>query len=392
MLVIVILGVGFGLLKSVTGWGEKRLEIVAAANLVMDGSTNRDGAWLLTGRVLFDGEPQASSTLWAIITDDRGNRFSPPAKELGRLGEFRIDNIPMVLSGTNKPKTLEATIYAKAVVQTQNTEAKETLIKGKETLTLGEHGGIRWVELPWWAIFPLILIFLGSLVIAVIRFATNSIGMKIKYYSSVVLALLLTVWMIGCISAGLRKINLMESKSDVITLGFANIFHGTYEKNTQPEWLLSLTAPTAPAADRAELVRGFGTPLWVLFISVLGGGAFTLMILINGIKTPVDFTNDTKVNEAVESIVRHQFYILFAPVGAAFVYQLMVAAGMTAQPVTVATVALAAGVAINFLLNMALEGLTQLMDRGKNASDPNAPAAGNAPAAANTAVPLQPTT
>jgi hypothetical protein len=94
----------------------------------------------------------------------------------------------------------------------------------------------------------------------------------------------------------------------------------------------------------------------------------------------------------VESIVRHQFYILFAPVGAAFVYQLMVAAGMTAQPVTVATVALAAGVAINFLLNMALEGLTQLMDRGKNASDPNAPAAGNAPAAANTAVPLQPTT
>jgi hypothetical protein len=338
--------------------GEPRLEIVVAAQ-----QSSETSRWTLTGRILFEGLPVPATNVWAILSDDQGNRFSPTTITNGPLGEFQIRDIPPSINGTNRPKTLEATVQARAHlrVDSRKKDSKDTelkLVEGKETLALGERGGIRWVKLPLSAVVPLLSIFFGSIVLALLRFPAGCRAMQFKYYGSVFFALVLTVAMVIYLSIGLLKINLSGTKGEVVALGFANIFHGTSIKDVEPEWLLSFTAPTsaslASASGGAGVAHGFGAPLWVLFMAVLGSGIFTLLILIRGINDPVDLGNEMSVGKRLEEIVRHQFYILFSPVGAIFVYQLMVVAGMT-QPVTLAMVALAAGIALNLLLDRALE-------------------------------------
>jgi hypothetical protein len=342
-----------GIIKGIFGVGEPRLDIVVAAHENASAST-----WNLTGRILFQGTPVPAPTLWAIVSDDHGNRFSPTTISNGPLGEFEIRGIPSILSGTNKPKTLEATIQARAHFKKDARAAEGKDVEGKETLAIGEQGGVRWVRLPLGAIIPLLSIFLGSIGLSLLRSGANSVGTKCKYYGSVFCALVLTIVMVAYLSVGLLKINLNGTRGEVVALGFANIYHGTYVKDVEPEWLLSFTSPgSSPAISSAatpDLASGFGAPLWVVFIAVLGSGIFTILIVIRGINDPVDLGNDGSVAKRLEEIVRHQFYILFSPIGAVFVYQLMVEAGVATRPVTVALVALAAGIALNLLLDKAL--------------------------------------
>src|SRR5690606_12158615 len=136
---------------------------------------------------------------------------------------------------------------------------------------------------------------------------------------------------------------------DVISLGFANIFRGTYVKDQPPEWLFSLTSPWVNV--ESGVASGFGAPLWLLLLAVLGSGVFTVALLVKHVKDPIDFRDDTPFRARVEEIVRHQFYVLFSPLGAVLVYQLMVAAGAGAVQATVAITIFAAGIAVNMLLD-----------------------------------------
>jgi len=52
-------------------------------------------------------------------------------------------------------------------------------------------------------------------------------------------------------------------------------------------------------------------------------------------------------------MVRHQIYILFAPIGAIFVYQLLLVAGGTSEIATVGLAALASGITLNSILERA---------------------------------------
>ena len=62
---------------------------------------------------------------------------------------------------------------------------------------------------------------------------------------------------------------------EILSLGFASIYHGRYVEGDEHEWLLSLTSPLFEAAaaegdDPDRVSRGFGAPLWVILVSVLG--------------------------------------------------------------------------------------------------------------------------
>ena len=90
-------------------------------------------------------------------------------------------------------------------------------------------------------------------------------------------------------------------------------------------------------------VRGFGAPLWVLLLAVLGVGLRTMSIIVNEISHEPDFHDPQAVRARIELMVRHQFFMLFAPLGAIFVYQFLVMAESASQPSTVALVSLGAG-------------------------------------------------
>ena len=126
------------------------------------------------------------------------------------------------------------------------------------------------------------------------------------------------------LSLGFRHVNSTGKKGEVLSLGFASIYHGTYVKEAQPEWLFSLTAPwdasLGPSGAPSEAVLGFGAPLCVLLLSVLGAGLLTLGLIVKEITNKPDFKNDAEVRGWEETIVRHQFVHCFRAVLCVIVY------------------------------------------------------------------------
>ena len=101
--------------------------------------------------------------------------------------------------------------------------------------------------------------------------------------------------------------------------------------------------------------NGFGAPLWLLLLAVVGSAVFTIKLVVDSLKTPITFDAD-RVRERMAEILRHEVYILFAPLGAIFVYQLLVAAGSASEPITVGLAGLASGIALNNVLEKAWKG------------------------------------
>ena len=164
--------------------------------------------------------------------------------------------------------------------------------------------------------------------------------------------------MVAYISAGLYVVSVSGSPGDALSLGFATVFHGTYVDNVSPEWLFSLTAPET---GNKALVGGLGAPLWVLLLSVLGSSVFTVSLLVSHITKQIDLTDVDGIRVHVQEIVKHQFYVLFSPLGAVIVYQLLVIAGAASQTITVAIAAIAAGVGLNGILNKAIRSVEGLL-------------------------------
>jgi hypothetical protein len=102
-----------------------------------------------------------------------------------------------------------------------------------------------------------------------------------------------------------------------------------------------------------------------LLVAVLGSAIFTIAVLVKHVKDPIDFGNDTMFRERIEELVRHQFYMLFAPLGAVLVYQMMVAAGAASVQATVAITVFAAGAAVNLLLDKAVRLVQDLITVGR---------------------------
>jgi hypothetical protein len=186
------------------------------------------------------------------------------------------------------------------------------------------------------------------------------------------------------ISAGLSYVHTSGDKNEILSLGFASLFRGRYVKDVEPEWLFSLTAPPQPPSrpegglpapegePSSALVHGFGAPLWVLLLAVVGAGLMTVSILVNEITHRPSFRDPTAICRQMELIVRHQLLILFAPLGAIVVYQLLVIASLATQPVAVAVISLGAGLTLTALLDKAVRAaLGFLQEPGAHASLPS---------------------
>lgn len=317
-----------------------------------------EDTWELRGRVHSEGSPVNQALVWVILRDARGNRNSPPTVKTDAQGEFRIESIPKAIG---KELVTEGTIYSKAEILIPESKESRTF-RGKEHLRIAGASSFRSVDLSGWVLLPLPLIFLVSALLPFIGRAT-----RVRHVFALFLAFMLTGAMIAYLSLGLRYINTTGTKGEVLSLGFGSIFYGTYVERVQPEWLFSLTAPyesaTKAVSGKNSLVRGFGAPLWVLLLSVVGAGLLTVAIIVNEISNRPDFSNEVQVRQREETIIRHQFFILFAPLGAIFAYQLLVIADAADQPVTVALAAVGAGATLNAMLARAVAYSRQLLER-----------------------------
>ena len=277
----------------------------------------------LRGRVLKDGDGVDKAQVWVILADARGNRDSPPATQTDERGGFTLNPVPIKLGAE---KVVESTIFAKKEVPASGKEGAATL-RGEEFLSVGDVSQRR-VQLSGIKLLPLPAIFLSSAIVAFLKPTPR------KHIFAIVLAFLFTGSMIVYISLGLKYVVPIGRQGEVLSLGFASIYQGTYVNDVAPEWLISLTAPPAatttpsepaesaagiqasptstlatvkpptptPAAPAtgSKLVRGFGAPLWVVLVAVLGAGLLTVGLIVNEINNRP--TTDDAIRDHLQTI------------------------------------------------------------------------------------------
>ena len=398
---VVVLGV-FG--YNYFGLGDPEPDIVVTASPNFDSTGKNLQSWSVNGHVIYGDQFVPKMGVWAIALDQRGNRKSTSRIESNDMGYFSLANIPNSLTGRPNQGIIEIEVHARGTV----TQDDDEIQLNPEPARVGVGSGqqYRVINLPVKELIIIGLIFTLSVAVSLIPVPQGSkttawlVG---KYLSSVFFAFLLTGFMVLYISLGLKHVNQTASnvENEILSLGVASIYKGRYVNDVSEEWLISLTSPTfaeplkpissetefvpgrsmqdsddadgvgpvsspvevAAAAGGStgdELERGFGAPLWVLLVAVIGSALFTISIILTGIKEAPLQLKPAEVRTRIQAVVLHQFYILFAPIGAIFVYQLLVMAGAASQTVSVAIVALAAGIALSYILERArtsLEGL-----------------------------------
>lgn len=132
-----------------------------------------------------------------------------------------------------------------------------------------------------------------------------------------------------------------------------------------------------------SLDHGFGAPLWVILVSVLGAGVVTVGLIVGEITKVKENTapektlpvqppmataqgpnagedNAKTIREHMQTLVQHQFFILFSPVTAIFVYQALVAGAAASSSLMVGLAALGAGPSLSAVLTKAGAAATKL--------------------------------
>lgn len=318
----------------------------------------------VSGAVLHEWEPVARSAVWVTLIDTAGNSYLVGNASTADDGAFRVEGEVEVLQAESR----ELAIQAKGGAQGQ-TQIDE--LTGSAEILVGERVYRRNVQLSLWAVLGLPAVFFLSLWVAFLQ-ARTGFRRRMKHLAALLLAFAFTASMIYAIGAGLSRVHSQGREDELLSLGYGFLFQGTYVAEGTPEWIFSFTSPRIAAGDEdagRPLASGFGAPLWVILLSVIGSAVATVSLLVVGTKEPPDYVADTgealgKFRERIEQIVEHQFFILFAPLGAVFVYQMLVAADAANKPVTVAVAALGAGPVLNYLLAQAINKAKGIIEKG----------------------------
>jgi len=395
-----------GLVLAISGAAGIFAPVTSGNQLMVIGSLISSGDhWEIRGRVLLDGEAVDKVLVWGVVEYANGQHDSPPAIQTDEKGGFSISPVRSTL-GTEKDTVVAAKISARKDVPGTAWYKSATVLRGEDLVRAPGTVSQEIVELSPYKLLPLPAIFLVSAMLPFFGRQTRG-----KYLLGIVLAFLFTGLMIAYLSLGLRYVNTAGKSTDILALGFASVYQGTYVKDVPPEWMFSLTtspakyvaptplqsnpapnaAPTSAAPQGAaaspsgataaasgasattlqtlntsaqsapiQVDRGFGAPLWVLLVSVIGAGILTVGLVVNEIGDIPPPDQPDKIRDHLQIIVRHQFYILFAPVGAIFVYQILVVGSAASSSFTVALAALGAGASLSGLLTKAVASAGKL--------------------------------
>jgi hypothetical protein len=370
-----------------------RLQVVSGATKInVSGVSTADAprpTWTVSGLVLSpDSEPLKGVQVWATGVDNDGRLVTSTTTRTGDNGEFMIKEI------SDRPDETSKGLSRMSVWAYLKDDQEKRTFHGQDELILDLSGPYRAIQLPATYLWALVALFFGSVLLGLTRFGRDRIMARaINYYALVATAMVLAFVMVITIGTWLQRVNEIVRDGNIGTLGYANIYQGRYAKDVEKEWLFSFTSPavkqastdeTTPDTNAAntagtqpspgipadeELTKGFGAPLWVLLLAALGSCLFTISILVKQVENPVEFDDDTKLNARKQEVLRHQFYVLFSPISAILVYQMMVAAGSAGSILTVAFGILAAGIAMNLLLDKAVTVVQGTLGGPKSAEE-----------------------
>jgi hypothetical protein len=342
----------------------EKLDIVAHFEIL------RDSTFSLQGRVLSEGKSVDSALVWAVLKDTMRNKCSPEGAWTNPKGEFKIVSDSVLLDTVK-----EVMVYAR-----KDKGDSDDAVKGEELLR-----GSRRIPLKilMYMVFPAIFI-----ISFMVPFLT--LNWRWKYGISIVSGILFAFGMIVLIGAGLYHVNMNYSpeEDETLSLGFASIIYNTYVPDVAEDWIFTLSSPLpdsirqggagAGQADSksGKTIRSFGAPLWVVLLAVVGSAVLTVSIVISEIKNrpkfwlldhlyrrdekdkdPLSTAADQELAEfrnRLDRIIRHQFNILFSPIGAIFVYQSLVLTDAANNLILVAFAAFGAGAALSIILDKAI--------------------------------------
>jgi hypothetical protein len=393
-----------------------RLEILAAV------APQGDDSVVITGRVLHDGRGFRGATVVAVANTRLGNEYSaegktqggPQATAASDPGAFELVLSRKVAPGPGPRPSFVRTITSVTIRASND----DNTLDGTDLLTVSRADQFHQIEFSLAAVAPITGLFVFGIFWA-FRRPDDFMQRRFQYYISVFSAVALTTAMIVLIAISLKNINTRGGelgggrRNVVLSMGFAHVFKGTYVRGVDPEWLFSFTtyrvkpqkvgdddvdaatvvspaaqaAPVAPsdggtspavpagkavivpkpASEPAEkaasteepTIQGLGAPLWVLLMSVLGAAVLTISMVVSWVRDPLDFSDEKGLRQRLENIVRHQFYVIFAPIGSVFVYQALIVSQAASQPLAVGIAAFGSGMALNRLLDVALDAATK---------------------------------
>ena len=332
--------------------------------------------WRVSGVVTDDGELAEGSYVLVTLEDEKGNRF---AKEHDAAdGKFEVVIIQYFDTElAEAPKAKLVKIYARQIGIGGVLFSETTT-----TLYMAANARATWKDASTRPFIFVLGLFIYTALVTIVRLREGFWNL-LKYYVLISLDLLFTVSMIYLIGITITSLEPADGEEPKSTsLGFGYVFYDSYVSDGPKDWNFSLTAPhenagpgsTTTAAADSGPARGFGAPLWVLLLSVLGAGLYTIKLVVDNVRKGSTYT-EKAVRTMAADIIQHQFYILFAPLGSIFVYQFLILAGIGSKPLTVALAALASGIALNVLLKKAWDSVTEILQTDQTSTDGTNPVA-----------------
>lgn len=363
------------------------LDIIAAIRPV-EATEGGPARYSVDGVVVARGEPASGARVWGVASDDQGNRIAITGEQTNATGHFQLGPF----DGTIGTKPVTSVVLhgtwqsAPSLAAGKEPGQRGPQMSGREHLRLGAADGplvrTRRLAPPFQVVLMFALAVAGfflSIMVAAVPEKSIGLQQRPKYLIAMTFALVLMVTMSLAILNAMTYVATRGVTGDVFTFGFAAVFFGSHDATLPGEWMLSLTTPST-AGTRGAI--GFYAPLWVMLMAVIGAGLLTLSLLVAEIKDPPVFDGRAAdVRRRIQNIVMHQFFVVFAPLGAVFVYQMLVAAKAAEEPALVAIAALGAGATINALLKMAVDRGAQLFSAKRDDGERDAGNRGGAAAA-----------
>ena len=314
---------------------------------------------MVYARVLVEGYPMDSVQVWAVARDVSGNSFCPETALSGNDGCVDLGPIPTVIGPDMSIRISRIKVqacYHDGGMQTINESVVLRMDRPKNSVNISVSKNECLV---------LGLIFLVSILVAIVRTKWKWLQ-QAKYTILVILTLLMCAGVIYVFMEGAKVVDTLEQEtgSTSVSLGFVQMVKASYFPDRSPdEWIVALTAPEGETL-------GFGAPLWVILVSVVGAVLISTGVIIKSLRSLAESVSGSTSTEVpkmdiqaeVHKLVKHQLFILFAPIGAIFLYQIMLLTGTAEENLTVGVAALAAGGGLGLLLRKAHKAVTKLLD------------------------------
>lgn len=323
-------------------------------------------AVMVHARILVEGYPMDSIQVWAVARDASGNSFCPETALSGNDGSVDLGPIPTVIGPDGSIRISRIKVQARYHYGGLRPIVENVVLRMDKPKTYVN------ISVSRRECLALGLIFLASILVAIVK-ARQPWLKQAKYNISVILTLLMCAGVIVVFMEGARVVDTLEQEtgSTSVSLGFVQMVKASYFPDRNPdEWIVALTAPEGETL-------GFGAPLWVILVSVVGAVLISVGVIIQGLRSRDMVVSggkrkkvpkmDTQVE--VHKLLKHQLFILFAPIGAIFLYQMMLLTGTAGENLTVGVAALAAGGGLGLLLRKARKAVSKLLDENKKENE-----------------------